>query len=69
MMVPFERVVEVARQFCCDDSGQDLLEYALLTATVGLAGAAVWSAVAPALGTNYTSGLGSVNANWQSPEP
>jgi Flp pilus assembly pilin Flp len=37
-----------------DDSGQDLVEYALLTAFIGVAGAAVWSAIAGSLEAAYT---------------
>ena len=41
---------------CCflnllsDDTGQDLIEYALLTAVIGLAGAAWWASVTTEIG-------------------
>jgi Flp pilus assembly pilin Flp len=37
-----------------EESGQDLIEYALLTAFIGLAGAAAWSAIAGSLEAAYT---------------
>ena len=52
-----------------DDSGQDLIEYALLTAGLGLAGIAVWPAITTAVGFAYgrldtrTQGL------WRVPDP
>lgn len=36
-----------------DQRGQDLVEYALLTAAVGLVAIATWPAVATAIGTAY----------------
>jgi Flp pilus assembly pilin Flp len=41
-------------RFAADDSGQDVMEYALLTAFIGLAGAAAWSAIAGSLEAAYT---------------
>jgi Flp pilus assembly pilin Flp len=54
------RVVALLRHFWADDSGQDLIEYALLTATIGLAGAAVWSAMGVTIGETYDFNVGVV---------
>jgi len=52
-----------------DDRGQDLIEYALLTAGLGLAGAAIWPAITAAVGVVYT-GLDTTTQNlWQAPDP
>ena len=52
-----------------DDRGQDMIEYALLTATIGLAGVAAWTAVRSAIGTTYGSFNSSVWNLWESPNP
>ena len=57
------------RRFWTDETGQDLIEYALLTAFIGFAGAAAWSVMDTTIGTTYTSNVDGANANWQSPEP
>jgi hypothetical protein len=63
------RVVILLKRFWTDDSAQDLLEYALLTATIGLAGAAVWSAMGVTVGDTYDWNIDRANDNWQSPPP
>jgi Flp pilus assembly pilin Flp len=50
-------------RFVTDDSGQDLIEYAILTAFIGVAGVAAWSAITGTLGTaykGYDSGVQSI---------
>jgi Flp pilus assembly pilin Flp len=42
-------------EFVIDDAGQDLIEYALLGATIGLAGAVAFGLMRTAMGTTYTS--------------
>jgi Flp pilus assembly pilin Flp len=56
-------------RFWRDESGQDLLEYALLTATIGLASVAVWTAMGEAMGETYRSNIDAANAQWESPPP
>ena len=52
-----------------DDRGQDLIEYALLTAAIGLAGVAVWPLITTAIGVNY-QGLDTETQNlWGMPDP
>ena len=57
------------RRFWRDESGQDLLEYALLTATIGLASVAVWTAMSDAMGETYRSNIDAANDQWESPPP
>ena len=44
-----------AGQLVSDDSGQDLIEYALLTAIVGISGVLILSALSMTMGTAYSS--------------
>ena len=43
----------VACRFLTGEEGQDLVEYALLTAFIGLAGAGLWNLVSGALQLSY----------------
>ena len=52
-----------------DDSGQDLIEYALLATFIALAGIAGFSAISAAMGTTYTSGNTAVQDLWEVPPP
>lgn len=48
-----------------EDSGQDVIEYALLAATVGLVGLAAWPSIASTIGTaygNWDSGIQDLSA-------
>ena len=38
-----------------NEDGQDLIEYALLSAFIGICGIAGWAAIASALGTSYAT--------------
>lgn len=42
-------------RFVADDAGQDIVEYALLSAAVGLAGVAIFDALADSMGAAYLS--------------
>ena len=55
----------VAARFLSDDGGQDLIEYALLTAIIGIAGLLVLSTISTKMGTAY-SGWNTAGQNaWQ----
>lgn len=56
-------------RFLVDDTGQDLIEYALLTATIGLASAAAWALIGPSIGTAYTNWNNNLYNLWKSPDP
>ena len=55
--------------FIRDDRGQDMIEYALLTATIGIAGIAAWTAVRTSIGTTYGAFNTGVWNLWESPNP
>ena len=57
--------VSVAARFVTDDSGQDLIEYALLTAIIGISGLLILSTLSTTMGTAY-SGWNTAGQNaWQ----
>ena len=62
-------MIELLRRLLVDDSGQDLIEYALLTAGIGLAGAAVWPAITAAVGTSYGNLDTRTQGLWRVPDP
>lgn len=52
-----------------DVAGQDLLEYALLSAFIGLAGLATMKALGITMGDVYAGWIAAVNALWETPTP
>jgi len=52
-----------------DDRGQDLVEYALLTAAIGLAGAATWPLVEGSIATAYRALDTNTQNLWNPPPP
>lgn len=52
-----------------DDSGQDLVEYALLTMVVGFAGAVAAPLVSDAINYVYGTWVAGTNDLWVSPDP
>jgi Flp pilus assembly pilin Flp len=52
-----------------DDRGQDLVEYALLSAAIGVASLATWSAIEDALAAAYAGYDSGVQGLWEPPAP
>jgi Flp pilus assembly pilin Flp len=52
-----------------DDGGQDLIEYALLTATIGFAGMVALQTLSANINTTYRAWDIAVNAVWEVPDP
>jgi len=52
-----------------DDSGQDVVEYALLTAFFGLCAFIAWPTMREALGASYTGTTAGVQGLWDPPPP
>lgn len=52
-----------------DERGQDLVEYALLTSIVGLAGIAAFPIIEQAIATTFGSWNTATNNLWESPDP
>jgi Flp pilus assembly pilin Flp len=57
------------KRFAFDEGGQDLAEYALLAAFVGLAGLAVWVVIQNAVAGRYVEMDTAEQDLWQPPEP
>jgi Flp pilus assembly pilin Flp len=57
------------RRIARDDSGQDVVEYALLTAFFGLAALAAWTSIRDAIGMSYGSTTSGVQGLWDPPPP
>jgi Flp pilus assembly pilin Flp len=53
--------------FWHDECGQDLVEYALLTALIGLVGITVWATIVGLIGDRYTDYDTGVQGLWESP--
>ena len=52
-----------------EDSGQDLIEYALLTGTIGFAGVVGFNLLGGTIADVYTSWDTGVNSLWEVPDP
>jgi Flp pilus assembly pilin Flp len=59
----------LATQFVSDDSGQDLIEYALLTAIIGLSGLLVVSTLSTTVGNTYKAWDAAGQIAWQPCDP
>lgn len=57
------------KRFLVQDNGQDLVEYALLTAFIGFASVAALDLIGSALRATYTAWDVSINALWEPPPP
>lgn len=64
--------LELLTRFVRDDGAQDLLEYALLAAFIGIAGWAVLMTLPNVMGATYASWMDTTNGvpgRWDPPEP
>ena len=52
-----------------DDRGQDIIEYALLMASLGIVGIAAWPAITTGIGLAYGRLDNSTNSLWRVPDP
>ena len=50
----------LARKFLVDDSGQDLVEYGLLSALIGVASVLIWQQLVVIVGDTYSAADGNV---------
>ena len=60
---------ELVRHLIVDEDGQDLIEYALLASTVGLAGVGLFPIIQAKIGTNFQQWGTNVNGIWIPPNP
>ena len=64
-----QRAIHYLCRFTANERGQDLVEYALLTGAIGLAGVAAWQAITTGIGTEYTGWDSGVQNVWEPPDP
>jgi Flp pilus assembly pilin Flp len=57
------------RRLWRDDDGQDVIEYALLTASIGIIGVATWPLIVAAVGNAYQLVDGQTQDLWEVPDP
>lgn len=61
--------IAALRLFACDASGQDVIEYGLLSAFFGIVAIAAWVLMQNNLGAAYQAYDSGVQGIWQSPNP
>ena len=62
--------IKLLRRFVADESGQDLVEYALLTTCIGLVGVLAWTNIKSEMFSHYAgwgSGVNGLSACTQDP--
>lgn len=62
-------VISLARRFCRDDSGQDLIEYALLTGIVTVSSIVIFASIRTKMMNAYVSYESTGQANWNPNDP
>jgi Flp pilus assembly pilin Flp len=62
-------VAGLFRRLWREDEGQDMVEYALLAATIGLAAAASFQVILSLIGVAYRAWLGAIDGLWEPPAP
>jgi Flp pilus assembly pilin Flp len=68
-MSPRSTAPPALRRFVEDEAGQDVIEYGLLSAFIGIVTIAVWISIQANLRTAYLSYDSGVQSIWQSPDP
>jgi Flp pilus assembly pilin Flp len=56
-------------RFLFDDTGQDLIEYGLLAASIAVVGILTWDAIRTNLGAKYTGWDTGVQGIWEPSDP
>lgn len=68
--VTAEQALSYVAEWVADDSGQDIIEYALLTAIIGIAAIGIWQALAITVGDVYSAADSGVqDASACTPDP
>ena len=62
-------VTQLISRFLADESAQDLVEYALLGAFIGVVSVLVWQNIVSLLGDRYTDYNTNVPTLWEPPNP
>ncbi len=67
MTIPMVR--RLLRDLAGSESGQDVIEYALLTAAIGIVGILAWQAIEGGIFTAYGSWDSGTQSLWEPPNP
>ena len=62
-------MLDLLRRLIVDEDAQDIVEYALLTASIGLMGMAVWPLIAAGIGVAYQDFDQDTQDIWETPPP
>ena len=62
-------MLKLLMRLSIDDRAQDVVEYALLTASIGVIGIATWPLIAAAVGNAYQSLDADTQDIWEVPDP
>lgn len=62
-------MADLFRRLLTSEDAQDVVEYALLTAGIGLAGIASWPLIAAGIGNAYASFDADTQDIWEIPDP
>jgi hypothetical protein len=62
-------MLKLLLSFIVQDDAQDVVEYALLTAAIGLAGMAIWPLIAAGIGNAYETLDADTQDIWEVPDP
>ena len=60
---------QLLKRFVCDDSGQDLIEYGLLAASIAAAGAAILPGIAQKMGQLFGTWGSNIYGVWVPNDP
>ena len=69
MQAHFMACLNTLRRLISEEDAQDLIEYALLSAFIGLAGVTVFSGIGAAMGTAYDSWVDGADGAVEMPDP
>ena len=61
--------MSIVKRLLLETDGQDLIEYALLTALIGMVGLAAWNAMLTSVGNMFTNVSGVVWNRWEPADP
>jgi Flp pilus assembly pilin Flp len=62
-------MLTLIHRLAIETDGQDIVEYALLTAFIGFSAAAGWTLMQTAVGTIYSSYIAAAWSLWEPPDP
>lgn len=62
-------MADLFRRLLREEVAQDVIEYALLTAGIGLAGIATWPVIATTIGLKYQEFDADTQSIWETPPP